>query len=264
MKIKPSTFFLFILFIILVNQKKNIGKKVEAITNQSFETNINKVIKEVNKILPIKIKEQGKKEPIVILNEEVSKNEVIDEKLIDPPKDFISPDPNGSTEYRFVNESPKSAWSEVNVSQHPKFYTSDIKNEIIDPSKFFNTNHFFHDNTSPDAVSQLPDRCIEDENGNIFCNYNNRLQLVPPSLVTNIEGNLVLNSVGTLHKDRSKAIVNIAEVHNIAGNNYKVWSYNNESINNGGKYFNTVYGYEGNKEYQELKNLNGMNKDYSF
>ena len=56
MKIKPSTFFLFILFIILVNQKKNIGKKVEAITNQSFETNINKVIKEVNKILPIKIK----------------------------------------------------------------------------------------------------------------------------------------------------------------------------------------------------------------
>ena len=59
-------------------------------------------------------------------------------------------------------------------------------------------------------------------------------------------------------------IINRSNVKNIGGNNYDVWMYNNESTNNGGEYFQEVLGYEGGNNYQDLKNLNQMNTDYSF
>tara|TARA_B100001123_G_C15249787_1_gene1002370 strand:- start:903 stop:1694 length:792 start_codon:yes stop_codon:yes gene_type:complete len=262
---KLSTFFIFVLFILFINQRRNISKGIEKLSNRTFEENINIFIQNVNKILPpLKIKEISKKEPIIIVQEEASKDDIINEEVITKPKDFLSPSPIGTTEYRFVDENPKTAWSNVNVSQHPKYYTSDINNEIIDPSKLFNNNLFLHDNTSPNAINSLPDRCTQTENNEVVCKYNNRLQLIPPKLITKEEGNLVLNSVGTLHRDKLKTIVNDYSIQNIDGNNYKVWTYNNESINNGGKYFNSVYGYENSSKYQNLQELNEMDNDYSF
>ena len=72
-------------------------------------------------------------------------------------KDYICPNPEDTTEFRFVDENMKTAWSTVNVSQHPKYYTSDIEDEKIDIGGFFNKDKFFHDNTYPDSTTTLPE-----------------------------------------------------------------------------------------------------------
>ena len=56
---------------------------------------------------------------------------------------------------------------------------------------FFNKDNFFHDKTSPYSKDTLPDRCKRERNGEVLCNYNNRLQLIHPTLIQVKENNEV-------------------------------------------------------------------------
>ena len=76
----------------------------------------------------------------------------------------------------------KTAWSTVNVSQHPKYYTSDIEDEKIDIGGFFNKDNF---SMTIHLLIQQQHCHISKQNkfGEVFCDYNNRLQLIPPKLI---------------------------------------------------------------------------------
>lgn len=118
-------------------------------------------------------------------------------------KDYLKPDilsanPIGSTEFSFVDEDPEKAYTETNVSQHPKYHRSKFNDYFTDPGKFFKDNEF-HDKTSPNSENHLPDRCFLN-NGEVVCSFNDRLQNIPPKLIMNTKENKVLNSIGELNK----------------------------------------------------------------
>jgi len=153
----------------------------------------------------------------------------------------------------------KTAWSEVDVSQHPKYYTSDLQNEKINIAGFFNNDQFYHDNTSPNSNTTLPERCSMNSNNEVLCDYNNRLQLIPPTLISNSETNPVLTNIGG---DNFYNTIDTVKVGNISGNNYQVWEYDDEKSINGGKYFEGVYGASAeNETYMELGTIK---PNYSF
>tara|TARA_Y100001958_G_scaffold160112_2_gene166456 strand:- start:18397 stop:19164 length:768 start_codon:yes stop_codon:yes gene_type:complete len=215
-------------------------------------------LKKLNEISPIKIKAlSDESEPISIIHNNYE--EVLDVSKFNEKKDFISPNPEDTTEFRFVDENMKTAWSNVNVSQHPKYYTSDIEDEKIDIGGFFNKDKFFHDNTSPDSTTTLPERCKQNKFGEVFCDYNNRLQLIPPKLIEDTESNPVLNSIGS-----NKVYQNIdnTKLKVINGLPLQVWEYENEKSINGGKYFGNVYGSStSNENFMEIKDIKS---NYSF
>ena len=97
----------------------------------------------------------------------------------------------------------EDAWTDKNVSEHPKYYTSDIKDELTNSGSFFNKNNQFNDKTS-DNTDVLPsDNCYVNKNGDSFCADSTRLQNIPPALITDPDGNYALNYVG-IYKDREK------------------------------------------------------------
>ena len=65
-------------------------------------------------------------------------------------------------QYRFVEENPKLAWSDANVSQHPEHHTSNITDEMTNSGGFFDNDddNFYHDRTSHKSKQILPDRCF--------------------------------------------------------------------------------------------------------
>ncbi len=225
---------------------------------------IRNIIKKVKKIIPLQngtIPELEKNDVIILKNERVNASPDVFVKPI-LKKDTISPNPSGSTELRFVEETPKTAWSTVDVSQHPKHYTSNFENEFLDTSGFFNKDNFFHDKLSPYSSNSLPDRCIKDANGEVLCNYNNRLQLIPPTLIQDKENNLVLNSIGQQKGDIFKT-VDASNVNTIQNNSYQVWDYENEKLLNGGKYFDNVTASSpDNESFLMIDDL--KSGDYSF
>jgi len=50
----------------------------------------------------------------------------------------------------FVNDDSESesAWTDKNVSEHPKFYTSDVQSDLTNIGSFFDKNNQYHDKTS--------------------------------------------------------------------------------------------------------------------
>ena len=100
------------------------------------------------------------------LNKNNDKNKYLD-------YDIISPNPIGSTELRFVNEDNMNAWSQDEVSQHPKYYTKNFENELTKVDGFFKFNQF-HDKTSSYSENHLPDRCNYNDNGDVICDFNNK------------------------------------------------------------------------------------------
>ena len=276
MKINYSFLFVIIFMIFVIN--RNMNKKFNYEKNENMNIvdvtaigdiekkpgskSIGEIIKEnlkkLNEISPIKIKAlSDESEPISIIHNNYE--EVLDVSKFNEKKDFISPNPEDTTEFRFVDENMKTAWSNVNVSQHPKYYTSDIEDEKIDIGGFFNKDKFFHDNTSPDSTTTLPERCKQNKFGEVFCDYNNRLQLIPPKLIEDTESNPVLNSIGS-----NKVYQNIdnTKLKVINGLPLQVWEYENEKSINGGKYFGNVYGSStSNENFMEIKDIKS---NYSF
>ena len=98
-------------------------------------------------------------------------------------KDRMGQNPTGTEELRsFVNNKDKSeqAWSDTNVSEHPKFNNAEGKDEITNIGAFFDKNNQYNDITSSNTESLSSDTCYTDKSGGYFCSDNTRLQLIPP------------------------------------------------------------------------------------
>ena len=273
MKINYTMLFIIIFGIFVLNKNMDQGLTYENIVNvtetisgnvtktpnnSSIQGKIKETLVKINDLSPVKIKGLSEeKEPVRIIHSNYE--QVVDTTLLGEKRDFISPNPEDSTEYRFIDENMKTAWSDIDVSQHPKYYTSDMQDEKINIAGFFNNDQFFHDNTSPNSNTTLPERCSRNTNNEVLCDYNNRLQLIPPKLISNSETNPVLNGIGS---DSVYQTIDSTKIGEISGNNYQVWEYENEKSINGGKYFQDVYGASAeNETYMEI----GKNKpNYSF
>ena len=134
MKINYAWIIIIILVIFMIN--KNMKNGTLDFDISSFKNTLVKL----NDLSPIKFKGLSEEEePISIISN--SYDQAINTKPINQKKDFISPNPEGSTEFRFVDESPKTAWSNVDVSQHPQYYTSNFEDEKVDTSGFLMKNN---------------------------------------------------------------------------------------------------------------------------
>tara|TARA_Y100000389_G_scaffold204166_1_gene255317 strand:+ start:2142 stop:3053 length:912 start_codon:yes stop_codon:yes gene_type:complete len=186
-----------------------------------------------------------------------------DGNVVKPPPlpekeiETVSSNPIGSTEYSFVGENTGKAWSEVNVSQHPKNYTSNVKDELTNVGEFFNEKLQFNDITSPYAKNNLPDRCFLNQDDEVLCNFNNRLYNIPPKLSGN---NAVAKNIGN---DITKSIIS-ENVAPIQDNSYQVWNYKNDKVMNGAELYNNVQGASStNEDFLQITNI-PKNSVYAF
>ena len=148
-------------------------------------------------------------------------------------KDRLSQNPEGTEELRpFLsnNNESEDAWPDTNISEHPKFYNSDLKDEITNIGSFFDKNNQYNDKTSPKTESITSDSCYTDKFGNYFCEDNTRLQLIPPKLISDPQKCYALNSVG-IYKDGS------------------LKNDSNDRVLNGGIFYNGVNASHKNNEY---------------
>jgi len=141
-------------------------------------------------------------------------------------KDRLSENPDKTEEYREFNldGDNETSWSDTNVSEHPKFYNSDIKSELTNIGSFFDENNQYSDKTSPNTQSLTTDSCYTNKNGEQFCQNNTRLQLIPPKLITDVKSCTLLNNIGD-YKGKYNDINN-----------------KNEKTMNGGSFYNNVSG----------------------
>ncbi len=160
-------------------------------------------------------------------------------------KDRLTENNIGSSELRQFNkndEESDKAWTDVSVSRHPKFYTSEIKNELTNIGMFFDKNNQYHDKTSENTNVLPSDKCYIDKFGNNYCEDNTRLQNIPPSLITDIKKCEVLNTIGS-HKDKMYNSKHISNYHvdDFKGESHVVSMYDDDRVINGGKYYNEIY-----------------------
>ena len=122
-------------------------------------------------------------QPLNNLNELLPNNEsnldivrdtpqTMDKKRIYVPdyyrKDRLPQNNIGSEEMRpFVNDDSESesAWTDKNVSEHPKFYTSDVQSDLTNIGSFFDKNNQYHDKTSSNTNVLSSDECYTDKKG---------------------------------------------------------------------------------------------------
>ena len=181
-------------------------------------------------------------------------------------KDFMSPNPLGTTEYNFAefnDEKTSYAWTDNNVSQHPSFYRSEFSDEKTNVGKFFDKKNKFHDKTSSYSTNNLPDRCFLDKDDKVICNFNDKLQNIPPSLIDKKDKVNFLNRIGTNEKGLYKDI-NDSLVKSVGGNDYLTYEYNDEKEMNGAEVFKGVQGSsESNESYLELRSIDTV-KNVAF
>jgi len=138
-------------------------------------------------------------------------------------KDHMEPsDQNVSCEEKPIDSDYEKAWTDENVSKNTKYHTSDIKGEKTDTGAFFNTKKEFVDITSYKSKDMIPEKCFI-ENGELNCEFNNKLQIIPPRLIENPEKHPLLLSIG----DDKNINTNVLskDVFSFNGNTYNVWDY---------------------------------------
>ena len=136
-------------------------------------------------------------------------------------KDNLSANTMGSSEYKFAevdNLKSSHAWSDLNVSQYPNYYTSQIKDEITNVGAFFDVNNNFVDASKPRSTANVGDICFVSREGEKVCLDNDRLHNIPPSLISNKNNCGFLNSIGLL--EFSNMIYEDKERVNNGGNLY--------------------------------------------
>ena len=106
-----------------------------------------------------------------------------------------------------------TSWDDKNVSEHPKFYNADIKDELTNIGAFFDRNNQYNGKSSLNSEPLTTDRCYKNKDGNTFCEDYTRLQLIPPSLIKDPQSCYALNSVGMykdmdLNEDRNDRVMN--------------------------------------------------------
>ena len=139
-------------------------------------------------------------------------------------KDRLSGNTVGTEEYKHFElnkDKSESSWTDKNVSEHPKFYNADIKDELTNIGSFFDKNNQYNDKSSTNSESLTTDRCYQGKNGETFCEDYTRLQIIPPSLIKDPQSCYALNSVG-MYKDMELS------------------DDMNDRVMNGGNFFNHV------------------------
>lgn len=227
------------------------GKKQKKTVDYPESTTISQVLNKIKENIPLPILTAVSNEPINIIKN-TGDYKPIKYKPIELNNNIISANPGDSTEYRFVDENPKKAWSDKNVSQFPKFHNSNKMGELTNTGEFFDSNLLYHDNISPNSSKNLPDRCFLDSNNKVVCEFNDRLQNIPPSLIYNSEDNII-NMIGD------------EDIYNdgIYGNNKKELDDKNEKTINGGDYFKDVKGFSNKDGYFSLEDM-PMKTNYSI
>lgn len=204
----------------------------------------------------------NKKNPAII--RDVPEN-MVKERIYFPDyfrKDRLSGNDIGTEEMRpfTTNDEPDNSWTDTNVSQHPKFYTSDVKDELTNVGAFFDKNNQFNDKTSSNTEALPSDSCYINKKGEKFCEDNTRLQNIPPSLITDINKCYALNTVG-MYKDKDKNPKEYVSYNQekIDNETLGVWAYSDDRVINGGKFFNEVFPSKKiNEKYSSnLKGLSG-------
>ena len=138
-------------------------------------------------------------------------------------KDHMEPsDSNVNCEEKPIDSDYEKAWTDENVSKNTKYHTSDVKDEKTDTGAFFNSNKEFVDITSYKSKDMIPEKCFM-ENGELKCEFNNKLQIIPPRLIEDPEKNQLLLSIG----DDKNINTNVMskDVFSFNGNTYNVWDY---------------------------------------
>ena len=100
--------------------------------------------------------------------------------------DNLSGNTIGNSEHRFAetdSDYSNPAFSDLNVSQYPSYYTSNIKDELINIGKFFDKNNQYRDNTSYQSSRSISDGCYTTKDNKHICLENSRLQSIPSSLI---------------------------------------------------------------------------------
>lgn len=162
-------------------------------------------------------------------------------------KDRLSGNTIGSEELRpFLTDekTTESSWTDKNVSEHPKFYNSDVRDNLTDIGSFFDKNNRYRDSTSATTVALPSDRCYLDKMGNQFCEENTRLQNIPPKLISD-PNSPVLNTIG-YYKDQN--IIDDMK----------------DKLINGGIFFNSIKGSNGKDENFSSFNNNPLVVDINF
>lgn len=163
-------------------------------------------------------------------------------------KDRLSGNTIGSEELRpFLTDEKNSenSWTDKNVSEHPKFYNSDIKDELTNIGSFFDENNQYTDKTSINGDALTSDTCFKDKNDNTFCEDNTRLQLIPPKLISDSKNCSLLNIIGPYRDD--------IKIDN-----------KNEKCINGGDFFDKIKpSFKNNETYSSFNN-NPLVVDINF
>ena len=236
-------------------QKPNeykIPKKSDTTIDYPETTTLSQKLSNLKELLPQNISNIVNNDPLVIV-----RNKMNQVRNIEPvKKDTLSPNPIGTTEYKFIDENPKYAWSDVNVSQHPEHYKSNFTDELTNSGGFFDNDddNKFHDRTSSRSSSNLPDRCFMNQNNEVLCNFNNRLQNIPPTLISDKLNNQVLHSIGQGKGDIFKTIEE-SNVRSVNGNSYQSCDYENEKSINGGMFGDIQASNATNEDYLTIKDI---------
>jgi len=123
-------------------------------------------------------------------------------------KDTLSANTLGSNELHKSHEKehskPYDSFTDENVSQYPKFYTSDLKNEISNLGKFFDKKNRYVDTTSPNSSAYVDDSCYIDGNNEMTCIDNSRLQNIPPKNMRKYNQFDIEDTIGNYKIDGSK------------------------------------------------------------
>lgn len=123
--------------------------------------------------------------------------------------DNLSGNTIGNSEQRFAetdNGYSSPAFSDLNVSQYPSYYTSDIKDELINIGKFFDKNNQYRDNTSYQSSGSISDSCYTTKDHQKVCLENTRLQSIPSSLISNINQCGAFNLKGKMESSDGKVM----------------------------------------------------------
>lgn len=162
-------------------------------------------------------------------------------------KDRLSGNTYGTEELRkfeLNNDKSEQSWTDKNVSEHPKFYNADIKDELTNIGAFFDKNNQYNGKSSINSESLTTDRCYKNKGGDIFCEDHTRLQLIPPSLIEDPQSCYALNSVG-MYKDMDLS------------------DDRNDRVMNGGIFFNGINASHKNNETYS-KPINSQVGDCAF
>lgn len=125
----------------------------------------------------------------------------------------------GSEELRpFINDDKvnENSWTDTNISEHPKYYTNDFKNNLTNPGSFFDKQNKYHDTTSSNTYVLPSDNCYIDKNGNTFCRDNTRIQNISPKLINDSYSSSTLDIIGSY-----KSACNKTNADSILFNNVK-------------------------------------------